>query len=134
MKKIQGPLKGMIHDTQLPASDIVFNNIQLLNGTRIVCLHDLLQLCLGDLASLDPSNSCEVVKYMGIPCESSFFSSRFHDVQSSDVESLCEVEPSANLNYLGVSKRRRLRNSNGPFNQHICRHVNRVHVEQMHQF
>lgn len=46
MKKIQGPLKGMIHDTQLSASDIVFNNIQLLNGTRIVCLDDFFQPCL----------------------------------------------------------------------------------------
>lgn len=56
----------------------------------------------------------EVVKYTGIPCESSFFSNRFHDVQNSDVESLCEV---------GVSKRRRLRTSHGPFNQHTCRHA-----------
>lgn len=46
----------MIHDTQLSASsawlDIVFNNILLFYGMRIIRLRDLLQRCLGDFALL----------------------------------------------------------------------------------
>lgn len=92
MKKIQDPLKGMIHDTQLSASDIVFNNIQLLNGTRIVCLHDLSQPCLGDLASFDSSNSwsCKVHGHPFMTVSKTELSSR--PVQSAYLQT-CSQSP-----------------------------------------
>lgn len=45
----------MIHDTQFtnPAwLDIVFNNIHLLDGAGVLCLYDLFQPCLWDLAHI----------------------------------------------------------------------------------